>query len=210
MERLTARDGKSAYFPHCFKMCEGFPHGCEKCHFVEEICECLAAYEDSGLSPENITELNRRAATENKPLTSEERDADELIRMLIADKAVNPCEWCRTTGKGGETCKGCFLYEDSNECPSKFTAFSDVSENKPLTLEQLRQMDGEPVWIVEAPDWGHWELSERAEDYLDDRDPDFYGMKHDDPAGRYGLHVLGWLAYARRPEDVPSERSGKP
>lgn len=73
-------------------------------------------------------------------------------------------------------------------------------ENKPLTLEQFRQMDGEPVWIVEAPDWGHWELSEHAEDYLDDRDPDFYGMKHDDPAGRYGLHVLGWLAYARKPE----------
>lgn len=73
-------------------------------------------------------------------------------------------------------------------------------ENKPLTLDELRGMDGEPVWIVEAPDWGHWELSEHAEDYLDDRDPDFYGMKHDDPAGRYGLHVLGWLAYARRPE----------
>jgi hypothetical protein len=75
--------------------------------------------------------------------------------------------------------------------------------NEALTLDELRKMDGEPVWIVEAPDWGHWELSEHAEDYLDDRDPDFYGMKHDDPAGRYGLHVLGWLAYARRPEAAP-------
>lgn len=28
--------------------------------------------------------------------------------------------------------------------------------NEPLTLEQLREMDGEPVWIVEHPDWGHW------------------------------------------------------
>ena len=74
-------------------------------------------------------------------------------------------------------------------------------QDKALTLEQLRQMGGEPVWIVEAPDWGHWELSERAEDYLDDRDPDFYGMKMpNDPEGRYELHVLGWLAYARRPE----------
>lgn len=26
--------------------------------------------------------------------------------------------------------------------------------NIPLTLEQLRKMDGEPVWIVEYPDWG--------------------------------------------------------
>lgn len=36
----------------------------------------------------------------------------------------------------------------------------------PLTLEQLRGMDGQPVWIVESPDWGHWELSEDAEDYV--------------------------------------------
>lgn len=72
--------------------------------------------------------------------------------------------------------------------------------NEPLTLEQLREMDGEPVWIVEQPDWGHWELSADAEDYLADRDQDFYGLKHDDPAGRYGLHVLGWLAYRRPPE----------
>lgn len=72
--------------------------------------------------------------------------------------------------------------------------------NEPLTLEQLREMDGEPVWIVEHPDWGHWELSADAEDYLADRDQDFYALKHDDPEGRYGLHVLGWLAYRRPPE----------
>lgn len=72
--------------------------------------------------------------------------------------------------------------------------------NEPLTLEELREMSGEPVWIVEQPDWGHWELSADAEDYLADRDQDFYGLKHDDPAGRYGLHVLGWLAYRRPPE----------
>ena len=72
--------------------------------------------------------------------------------------------------------------------------------NEPLTLEQLRKMDGEPVWIVEHPDWGHWELSADAEDYIADRDQDLYGLKHDDPAGQCGLHVLGWLAYRRPPE----------
>lgn len=25
---------------------------------------------------------------------------------------------------------------------------------EPLTLDQLREMDGQPVWIVEYPDWG--------------------------------------------------------
>lgn len=71
---------------------------------------------------------------------------------------------------------------------------------EPLTLDELRQMDGQPVWIVESPDWGHWELSADAEDYIAERDQDFYGLKHNDPAGRYGLHVLGWLAYRRPPE----------
>ncbi len=78
----------------------------------------------------------------------------------------------------------------------------DAQENpKPLTLEELRQMNGEPVWIVEHPDWGHWELAEDAEDYLMDRDEDFYGMKHNDPFGRFGLHVLGWLAYRHKPKE---------
>lgn len=71
----------------------------------------------------------------------------------------------------------------------------------PLTLEELKQMDGKPVWIVEHPDWGHWELSADAEDYTADRDPDFYGMTMpEDPNGKYGLHALGWLAYRKEPE----------
>ena len=77
----------------------------------------------------------------------------------------------------------------------------DVWKNTPLTLDELRQMDGEPVWVVEYPDWGHWELSADAEDYVTDRDTDFYGMKHNDPDGRYGLHKLGWLAYRQKPEE---------
>ena len=80
--------------------------------------------------------------------------------------------------------------------------WQDTQEDpKPLTLEELRQMNGEPVWIVEHPDWGHWELAEDAEDYLMDRDEDFYGMKHNDPFGRFGLHVLGWLAYRHKPKE---------
>lgn len=73
-----------------------------------------------------------------------------------------------------------------------------VLPNEPLTLDELRQMHGEPVWIVEHPDWGHWELSEDAEDYLVDRDEAFYDMTHNDAAGRYGLHALGWRAYRHK------------
>ena len=83
--------------------------------------------------------------------------------------------------------------------------------DKPLTLEELEKMGGKPVWIVEYPKWGHWELSEYGEDYLEDRDPDFYGMTAPesipDPLGKYGLHALGWLAYTKEPEVT---QDGKP
>lgn len=82
----------------------------------------------------------------------------------------------------------------------------------PLTLEELEKMGGKPVWIVEYPKWGHWELSECGEDYLEDRDPDFYGMtapeSAPDPLGKYGLHALGWLAYKREPEVMQDGKSG--
>lgn len=79
-------------------------------------------------------------------------------------------------------------------------AQQEAEKNEPLTLDELRKMDGKPVWIVEYPDWGHWEISEDAEDYLSNRNENFYGMKYDDPCGKFGLHVLGWLAYRKKPE----------
>lgn len=90
---------------------------------------------------------------------------------------------------------------EAAEYHSMFAAMlEEAPPNEPLTIEELREMNGEPVWIVEHPDWGHWELSADAEDYIADRDQDLYGLKHDDPAGQCGLHVLGWLAYRRPPE----------
>lgn len=108
------------------------------------------------------------------------------------------------------------MERDINECDKIYIHISNVkalvdqlnrtqSKNESLTLDELKQMDGEPVYIVEYPDWGHWELSEDAEDYLCDRDPDFYGMTHNDPAGKYGLHTLGWLAYRNKPEQEGAE-----
>lgn len=80
--------------------------------------------------------------------------------------------------------------------------FADAGKMQPLTLEQLREMDGQPVWIVEQPDWGHWELSEDADDYFSDRDPGLYGLTYPDPEGKGGIHKLGWIAYAYPPSHV--------
>lgn len=80
---------------------------------------------------------------------------------------------------------------------------------EPLTIEQLRGMDGEPVWIMEYPDWGHWELSEDAGDYIADRDTGLYGLTYPDPEGRDGLHKLGWLAYRYPPIATDTDVGGK-
>lgn len=56
-------------------------------------------------------------------------------------------------------------------------------ENKPLTLEQLRGMDGEPVYMVYAGNtYDGWRLSGDAQDYV------------------YDVQNRGATAYARKPE----------
>lgn len=59
MERLTRRsDSGHAYSPRCFaEPCNG--EGCElkDCPFDETICEHLAAYEDTELTPVEVTAL---------------------------------------------------------------------------------------------------------------------------------------------------------
>lgn len=42
----------------------------------------------------------------------------------------------------------------------------DVGNNEPLTLDELRQMDGEPVWIVYGEDEGMWALVEVCEESI--------------------------------------------
>ena len=153
---------------------------------TQDVIDLLAAYEDTGLSPEEIQKLKAEAANgqQMKNLLSRNgfRDLSEAQAWIEQMKKL--------------------------ESNIEYYGFLDIIEafptltppNEPLTLEELREMDGEPVWIVEHPDWGHWELSADAEDYIADRDQDLYGLKHDDPAGQCGLHVLGWLAYRRPPE----------
>lgn len=64
MERLTAREESGhAYYPHCFRedTCGG--GGCAEysgiCEFLEKVCETLAAYEDTNLTPEQILEIDK-------------------------------------------------------------------------------------------------------------------------------------------------------
>ena len=82
--------------------------------------------------------------------------------------------------------------------------------NDPLTHEELRKMDGEPVWCVDGLGneawclvsvWSNREEKAHGADCLDKNDglwdATYYGMKGN---GEHGLHAVGWLAYRRKPE----------
>jgi len=74
--------------------------------------------------------------------------------------------------------------------------------NDPLTLEELRQMDGEPVWICPAKLGG--EISERwmlMSDFFEEKDLYLFrpasGISQRYNGANYGKT---WLAYRRKPE----------
>jgi hypothetical protein len=58
MERLTKRENGHAHYPRCFeKPCGGMGCRTEDCEFNVEICERLAAYEDTGLTPGEVKSM---------------------------------------------------------------------------------------------------------------------------------------------------------
>lgn len=125
---------------------------------------------------------------------------EELIRVV--DRELDSLRYNLRVIKDRETwteeTEGIFLrFRHEEEALQEIrTILSQMpAEEGPLTLEQLREKNGKPVWIVEYPDWGHWELSEDANDYITDRDPELYGLTYPDPEGKVGLHKLGWVAY---------------
>lgn len=81
MERLTARNERfpdETYYPYCFRedTCggEGMLDKCDICEFPIKICKRLAAYEDTGLTPEQIMELKERDTAKAPADTDDEFD----------------------------------------------------------------------------------------------------------------------------------------
>lgn len=88
MNRLTARNengDKEAYYPYCFQedTCDGCGSSkkCDVCGFSREVCEALASYEDTGLTPQQIQELKERdtAKAPTKATNSGVRYTDDYI-----------------------------------------------------------------------------------------------------------------------------------
>ena len=76
-----------------------------------------------------------------------------------------------------------------------------VSPNAPLTLEELREMDGEPVWCINGNN-GQWGLvhvfSAEGETYVECVTKTGFTM---DKMTYGAMGIYAWLAYRRKPEE---------
>ena len=119
-------------------------------------------------------------------------------------ETLKPCPFCGGEAKFGanKSCCGKTVRIDCTnpDCGACVTAFSSKvyaakawnrrtqQPNEPLTVDELRKMDGDPVWIDDwYQDFHGWELSVDATDYLENRDLSQYGSQ--------------WIAYRRPPEE---------
>lgn len=72
----------------------------------------------------------------------------------------------------------------------------EQESNEPLTLDELRQMEGKPVWAIDGTGTAAYILIDADGNGIDTDsgfwDADYYGMTKD---GKPGLHRMGWLAY---------------
>lgn len=83
-----------------------------------------------------------------------------------------------------------------------------LESNEPLTVDELREMDGEPVWTVGVSytkdgTFSMWDIIESVNEngihfgYSDEYVEWWnYGLKKMDG------NLLGWLAYRRKPDEV--------
>lgn len=72
--------------------------------------------------------------------------------------------------------------------------------NTPLTLDELREMDGEPVWITKTDgDFGVWMLV--------DKEYELCREAHGDMAV-FENYEKTWMAYRRRPEEALESGEG--
>ncbi len=169
MKRLTKRiDGDAA-----FHECAGI---CATCTSAESFCsgamvERLAAYEDTGLGPEDIDALRKR-----------EQGLAELLVQVSCGCAVS---YTRLTELAQAEKDGRLVV---------------LQPNDPLTLEELREMDGDKIYV-------HY-----IDGFYTDEDGAYFGKFEqlvrecngkltacELPLEYYGKT---WIAYRRKPEEA--------
>jgi hypothetical protein len=123
--------------------------------------------------------------------------------------------YCPVCGKRLMLCSAChddsgFCDYDSNSDSCKFNRKAvDQKDDEPLTIDELKQMEGQPVWIIGSPYnfldvRGMWDIIEKANEWgfyfsrsLDNFMLDNYNRR--DKGGK--LFINSWVAYRQEQED---------
>ena len=219
MERLTVRDsrqhawynndgvlirGANGIFRQKKDMTAHYIH--DRFVALDKVMDHLASYEDTGLEPEEVTQI--KLALEGKLLAEiKEFDgipADRVIELLQAEKdgrlVILPD--AKYTDADGEKAlqKAMWTCGNTNNQVTRYTADAiaeklcreAMDKNPPLTLEELREMDGEPVWVCEPNGTnGVWGLVDLEYQMV---------RLHGGGLAIWENNDKSWLAYRRKPE----------
>ena len=125
-------------------------------------------------------------------------ERNELLRALHTTAA----DQHRYFGCGYEykcSIRGCAINRAAAELIEQLAAENEALRhppNLPLTLEELREMDGEPVWVVPLNDFDILPANYLVNAYAEQIVVDKFGAYLD-----FEDYGKTWLAYRRRPEE---------
>ena len=216
MERLTSREPRISGMPGvCCTHFEGGDcqaiqgHCADGCAWEEAAWERLAAYEDTGLEPEEVTQI--KLAIMGKSLAEikefEGVSIDRMIELTQAEKdgrlVVLPD--AKYTDADGEKALQTAMWTcgNTNNPVTRYTADAIAEKlcreardkNPPLTLEELQGMDGEPVRVVPLNDFEILPANYLVNAYAEQIVVDKFGAYLD-----FEDYGKTWLAYRRKPE----------
>ena len=180
---------------------------------VAGIVDRLAAYEDTGLEPE---EIERIVDTYGRGMTLRTESAERLgLTRDILTKRLKELAQAEKDGRlvvlpdakytdaDGEKALQTAMWTcgNTNNPVTRYTADAIAEklcreakeENPPLTLEELREMDGEPVWVCEPNGTnGVWGLVDLEYQMV---------RLHGGGLAIWENNDKSWLAYRRKPEE---------
>lgn len=167
MERLTEHHVNKTLGAYmvCSGACIKEDFDCTLCENLNKIVNTLAAYEDTGLEPEDIDALQKR-----------ERGLAEMLVNVSCGCVVPYTRLAELTQA------------------EKDGRLVVLPPNVPLTLDELREMDGEPVWGAFSEGSGRYMI-------IQWHNSEFFKTFE---CGFLLLEEYGktWLAYRRKPEEV--------
>lgn len=208
MERLTSREPRIGGMPGvCCTHFEGGDcqaiqgHCADGCAWEEAAWERLATYEDTGLEPEEIKVLVPLAQERTYIVTEMCPHCESEVEMRWDTDKLGFKAFCPVCGERLMLCDECRHTEEPSPCdygvtgdgcwrnPPKSTLI-DI----PLTLEELREMDGEPVWVCEPNGTnGVWGLVDLEYQMV---------RLHGGGLAIWENNDKSWLAYRRKPEEA--------